>query len=166
MQIISGVVILLCILTAALGFVTEAKAGCQGGFSNYAGHCYFYADSSEPKLTWFEASALCVSKGAYLVNIGSHGEQAYIERMIRNTARENLWIGGNDIGQNQQYWTKGNAVGSTDGYTNWKTGEPSRLHSGNREPCMCIWGDSGDRWNDLDCFARIFYICEHDNSQY
>ncbi|CAH1798313.1 unnamed protein product [Owenia fusiformis] len=148
------------LLVAVLAIISETKAGCPGGFSLFAGHCYLYG--KDPELTWFEASALCVSQGAYLVNIGSSNEQHYIERSIRNTAMKNFWIGANSIGKNQQYWTKGNAVAG--GYTNWQHGQPSKYHKGNLEPCTLIWGDNGDRWNDVQCFQRYFYICEHDNA--
>ncbi|CAH1798296.1 unnamed protein product, partial [Owenia fusiformis] len=110
--------------------------------------------------------ALCVSKGGYLVNIGSSGEQAYIEILIYNTAKKKFWIGGNDIGQNQQYWTKGNAVGTkySPWYTNWNHGQPSRTYKGKREACMLIKGSEGDRWTDGMCHSHYSYICEHDNA--
>ena len=139
--------------------------------------------------TWLAASQCAVSRGGFLVEINSQGEQDAVFSAMNtagitasNTVAPDgggasyLWIGGNDIqtegtwiwdGDNTgvfaQFW-QGTSAGSAVGglFSNWGN-EPDNY---NNQDALGIaltdwpFGIAG-QWNDIDASNSIYYVIEY-----
>ena len=135
---------------------------CSGTI--FEGHAYMFCPRVLP---FYEAEAVCASKGMHLVRIDSAAERDYVgSEMIRRQIGAFPWIGATDRG-NVGIWRwldgtifwRGGAGGSAEGgaYTSWATGQPS--DGGQDHSQRCVQQVSGG-WNDLTCGIREYFVCE------
>ncbi|XP_078355560.1 uncharacterized protein LOC144640230 [Oculina patagonica] len=107
---------------------------------------------SSRELSWENARSVCLGFEGDLVSIKNKREMEFIENLTSNT---NMWIGLNDrLREDQFVWSDGTPFNSSV-YKNWNGGEPNN-DKGN-EDCVELRGSG---WNDVDCSATRFYICE------
>lgn len=118
----------------------------RGVFSN---HKYQVFDDS---MTWSEAKTSCEKLGGHLATISSNEEQEYIQKLIKSTRKENLWLGGSySEADGIWYWIDN----SEWNYTNWDalqpdnyTGDEFYLRIKNRDRVYDDWEAYDGKWND------------------
>jgi len=142
------------------------------GKGSLCGSCYKVFTVPD---TWDNAQANCKSFGAQLVKIESAEENDFLRRTFLTASLVTYWIGLSDQDKEDELiWTDGILLGS---YTNWRGSNPNNMN-GNQN-CGHItkgsfqmtfrkgsysWSynfrDYNGEWNDLECYARLGYICE------
>jgi len=130
----------------------------------YDGHPYMFCWQ---RLSFYDAEALCVSKGMHLVRIDSDAERDFVRtELLRHSTGAWPWIGATDRGNTGVWrWLDGTAFwrGGADGaaesgsYTSWSTGQPN--DGGQDHGQRCVQQVSGG-WNDLACAIREEFVCE------
>lgn len=177
-----------------LGFSYQSSAQCVSNESNVVSFSYNGANYEIVKenLNWINASSCAVSRGGFLVEINSQGEQDALFSNVNsagisasNTVAPDgggasyLWLGANDLltegawiwdgdntGSSSQFWqgtTSGSAVGGL--YNNWGN-EPDDF---NGQDALGLaftnWplGIAG-QWNDVDETNTLYYIIEYPNT--
>lgn len=143
-----------------------------GYFNN---HAYQVFNDS---MTWTDAKSACENQGGHLVTIESAEEQTYIQKIIKSSKKENLWMGG-VYSISNAVWTW---VDNTPwDYTNWDfsqpdnyTGDEYYLQIKNRDRIYDDWEAYDGKWNDMadipdgsdsnaDAPIELFgYVCEWD----
>jgi hypothetical protein len=135
---------------------------CVGAI--YEGHAYMFC---RQRLAFYDAEALCISKGMHLVRMDSDAERDFVRStMLRFQSGSWPWIGATDR-SNTGVWRwldgtvfwRGGADGTAEGgaYTSWSTGQPS--DGGQDHAQRCVQLVSGG-WNDLACAIREEFVCE------
>lgn len=100
------------------------------------------------------ARAVCLGFGGDLVSIESRREMEFIKVLSSAFKHDILWIGLNDLRKEGQFaWSDGTPFNSSV-YSNWNEGEPNNAGD---EDCV---ERRGSGWNDEQCSAIRFYICE------
>jgi hypothetical protein len=132
----------------------SGMTNCRDTFTKYGaaivvekdGNCY---GQFSTRVTQANAYAACKRHGATLATINNATENSLVAGLSNNGWS---WLGADDL-EKEGTWKWANGEEFT--FQNWGKGEPN--NSGN-EDCAHTWG--GGTWNDLDCNARINYICE------
>ncbi|BFZ21794.1 hypothetical protein BsWGS_24833 [Bradybaena similaris] len=76
--------------------------------------------------------------------------------VLKKNLSDSVWTGGNDI-LSEGVWRWGNTpIGP---YTAWYGDNPSS-NDGN-EHCLELRRDGNFLWNDNNCNARHYFVCEH-----
>lgn len=119
----------------------------------HQGHTYYLSDNP---MTWYEAKALCESKGGHLVTISDSAENTF----IYNNTTDKAWLGFTDEEEEDVWqWITGEEVT----FTNWLPGEPN--NNGNDEDFAHIRHNAPfDQWNDTknDSSENPYAILEFD----
>ncbi|MBG0789922.1 MAG: hypothetical protein H0S80_05415 [Desulfovibrionaceae bacterium] len=134
-----GFMLILC-----LGAWNNATAAPTTYYNDVTGNYYAF---SSGLTTWQAAEDQAVALGGHLVAIGSADEQSYIEKLIASvlSPTAKVWIGFTDQETEGTWvWSNGEDVN----YTNWHSGEPNNLHSGEGEDFAMIHWWSDGTWND------------------
>ncbi|XP_078656977.1 uncharacterized protein LOC144903054 [Branchiostoma floridae x Branchiostoma belcheri] len=87
------------------------------------------------------------------------GINAFLLNLIAMHAHppSSFWFGLHDRDYEGQWtWVDGTALG--DGYTAWIPGQPD--NSRDRQDCVYYRGDWSYLWDDRECNAAYFYICQ------
>lgn len=98
--------------------------------------------------SWNEGKADCLSKSANLVNIGSEGENLFVNSQIN----DRNWLGLREVAGNLMNWIND---GSEPSYVYWSGGQP--VYQDGREDCT--YTQSGS-WSTEDCARSLKFICE------
>ncbi len=161
------VVLLMCAATAA-----ESKVPANAQY--YKGHAYALYNMGKD---WVAAKKYCEKLGGHLVTITSSGEQSFIEKLLRASAKKNkYWIGGIRVDGGFAWVT-----GEKWKYTHWHSGEPNNwnghledrvmIHAATSGSYASYFGDWNDLYRDGSCPGLSYYskgsmgfICEWDLS--
>lgn len=114
--------------------------------------------------SYLEAKALCESDNATLATPRSDDENAFIAGLISETSIITIWIGVNDIDENNKW------ISVSDDrevkYTNWNKDQPSGFYKGREENGVEIYRPGfhglGGLWNDREIAAQNEFICLYD----
>lgn len=122
-----------------------ARTGCTL-LAPVAGRLYLWCGGAS--LTWADAGAACVARGASLVQI----EDADELNFLRAAGVTSSWLGLSDTEEEGIWrWVDGSALS----YANWGEGEPN--DSAGIEDCAVLRSDGA--WNDLDCAQARPFVC-------
>jgi len=117
--------------------------------------------------TYDEGMKFCKSKGGILARVDSKELKDAIAAAMgdRNSAKDRVWIGVNDITkENTWKYTGVNSYDDGDvGYTNWGKNEPN--DAGGKEDCVQMRPDQGV-WNDDQCSKEFRVLCEQVKDPY
>ncbi|XP_075157062.1 lectin subunit alpha-like [Haematobia irritans] len=108
-----------------------------------------------------EAKKECTRRGLQLVEIKSAEKNVAFDALLRNlfTKSPDLWLGGRDNGSSNKdrpfHWLMSEKPFA---FTNWSGGQPD--NSGGVEHCVHIYSATNFKWNDINCSAKLGYICE------
>ncbi|XP_072396194.1 C-type lectin mosGCTL-7-like [Diabrotica undecimpunctata] len=105
---------------------------------------------------WQNAFQFCESLHMKLLTIHSDEENERIHKYIRDASKgSEYWIGGTRLVDGFSWvWMP---YGSQIDYTKWSNGQPSDIN----EKCLQLWiTDNKLTWNDRDCNAEFYFICE------
>ncbi|CAH1793396.1 unnamed protein product [Owenia fusiformis] len=136
----------------------ESPIRCPSGFekNNKLNSCYFFENTK--KVTWYEANAICQSKGAHLLAIETQEEMNF----LKTKRRIGYWTGGNMLSNNVYKWQQGGCFYQSPlKYTHWSTrGNPPQPdnHRG-REKCIMVW-EQFYGWADFECTYLLNFVCE------
>ncbi|KAF4518117.1 hypothetical protein B566_EDAN007818 [Ephemera danica] len=122
---------------------------------------------------WYGASDYCKSRGMELVTIETEAENKALEQKVKDYFGPLkpgyagiYWIGLNDLGKEGEFrWA---STGKEADFTHWFPNEPSNKGYQN-QPENCASVDTittGTGWNDLDCTAEHYFICELHNMKH
>ncbi|XP_052286377.1 macrophage mannose receptor 1-like isoform X2 [Dreissena polymorpha] len=111
----------------------------------------------QTQASWRQAEADCLAKGGHLAHIPDQHHQDVIYQVISQHLGNDVWIGLNDMNEEQQYaWSSGDPVA----YTYWASGFENSMFHG-IEDCAGLGAKSyHGRWDDIACSSRLNYICE------
>ncbi|CAH1101939.1 unnamed protein product [Psylliodes chrysocephalus] len=105
---------------------------------------------------WVVALNFCESLHMKLLTIHSEDENERVHKYIRDASKgHEYWIGGTRLVDGYKWiWMP---YGTQVEYTNWSNGQPSDVN----EKCMQVWITNNKlTWNDRDCNAEFFFVCE------
>jgi hypothetical protein len=135
----------------------------------YNGHTYQIFENMN--LSWNNAKAYCTALGGHLVTITDENEQAFIDAIINDNPKPNLWIGLERNMDGTYSWANGEEFS----YNNWINGEevnyPTDLDiavliqtydSGEDMP-VGTWVDSSKE-GGVASVQEIGFICEWDEA--
>lgn len=105
--------------------------------------------------TWADAQTECAAWGTHLVDVDDAANDAWIFAEAQATVAGNWWIGLNDRSVEGAYAWDG---GSDSPYANWRAGEPNDF--GGNEDCAWYAETGGGAWNDKDCSAMAYFVCQ------
>nr|AAL29932.1 lectin 2a [Girardia tigrina] len=109
-------------------------------------------------VTYNEAIQSCKARGMVLVRVTSAEDNTIVNGYANKVLADTYWLDGNDH-TNEGTWV--DARGNQLPYKNFAPHEPN----GNKnENCLMVYRVNG-MWNDLNCVARIWAICQRDPSQ-
>ncbi|TMW51188.1 hypothetical protein DOY81_003724, partial [Sarcophaga bullata] len=120
-----------------------------------------YLIETEYQYNWFEALNECTRRDSQLVIIDSEEKNTVITDLLKKVVGKSrdLWLGGNDeynINKERPFFWS--TTGQNFKFTYWADGEPT--NGGSIEHCVHIWQETQYRWNDLECDAKLGFICE------
>lgn len=126
------------------------------------GKCYKFHLSP---MNWTDAHAVCSAEQSYLAVINSQSEADYLvkitEEAPKSKVKGNFLSGAVYLGfhnrDNDGWKTIKGTTLEDSGYTGWGNQQPD---GGDNETCGSMFYNG--RLNDLGCFHRCFFICEHD----
>ena len=92
-----------------------------------------------------------------LISIHSREDQEAIEKMMSVIKfKHNIWTSGTDVDVERQFvWSE---TGKHLQYTNWRRNQPD--NAGEKEACLESCNDHQWKWNDHQCIAKNFLMCE------
>ncbi|XP_056002804.1 lectin BRA-3-like [Ostrea edulis] len=130
---------------------------CDIGWDFFGGHCYFL---NETGTTWGNAKTQCQAESAYLVEIDSLEENAWITEKV-GTGKCSpkwesclAWTGGNDLDTEGLFiWSRGTEMN----FTFWLPPEPNSYTVD--DDCIVILYPRGS-WADFPCISTRPYLCE------
>jgi hypothetical protein len=142
---------------------------CKLGWTAYNDKCYKKGGSSDQ---WGAARTACEAEGAFLVTINADAENAWVHNLCGGGK---CWIGGNDLSNERSHAVDGWQwhSGESNGYQNFKNGEPNDHSWNNGEDCIHM--RSSGQWNDHGCGIagtnggdgpQFSYVCEMTPSAY
>jgi hypothetical protein len=127
-----------------------AKTGCA---LTLQGESSYLLCSGTPA-SWADARTFCQQRGADLVIVDDAAENDWLASQELGAA----WLGASDSAvEGTWVWVDGSSLG----YANWNTTEPS--NSGGIENCLQLLGGDATtlgKWNDTDCTAVLPFVCE------
>ncbi|XP_045179347.2 hepatic lectin-like [Mercenaria mercenaria] len=117
------------------------------------------------RMPWTDAKNYCNDLGGYLAIITSQEEEQFIETSVFSAQNGSVWLGATtDASAKFFLWQDGSAV--SDGYMNWKDGEPILYNPSNdkAEHCMLIHKHTSGvwRWKAKSCSYKVIPLCEFD----
>ncbi|XP_070582573.1 macrophage mannose receptor 1-like [Erythrolamprus reginae] len=134
------------------------RGGCPESWLLFENKCYkFFGSNKNEQKSWKNAQKDCQKEefGGTLVTILNQRVQAFLTFHL-NEFQHDLWIGLNDIHEDQMYlWTSGRGLS----YTNWDKGFP------NSQDCIVMKSypyKSAGFWRNSYCSNTRPYICEAD----
>ncbi|KAH9504722.1 C-type mannose receptor 2 [Bulinus truncatus] len=128
----------------------KGLAKCQDSWEENSGYCYKVFNEG---ITWYNASDRCQKLEGYLPSIPDENTNRFIRNLILNRNNtDGVWIGLNDLLIEKMYnWSDGSPYK----FTNWSNGQPNS--NDKNEDCVEMY--SSGRWNDVDCYFQMQYIC-------
>ncbi|XP_060067342.1 perlucin-like [Ylistrum balloti] len=151
------------LLIVLLYTTTVSGESCPNGWTRYETSCYFFVDIQE---AWQDASSHCEAFDAQLAAIETEREDNFIRNHLLilhahdSTASVRYWLDGTDIATETE-WTWAYSEEPIIGYTNWCPNQPDNYNS--VEDCLRLARFCGFGWDDGNCEAKHFFICErHD----
>ncbi|XP_019645252.1 PREDICTED: perlucin-like [Branchiostoma belcheri] len=129
---------------------------CPYGYHQYRRVCYKVFLSPQ---TFTYATTGCQLDGGTLAIPRDAGINAFLLNLIAMHAHppSSFWFGLHDRDYEGQWtWVDGTALG--DGYTAWIPGQPD--NSRDRQDCVYYRGDWNYLWDDRECNAAYFFICQ------
>jgi hypothetical protein len=148
--------------TSYVGATACGCIGCNCGYPKINGVSYTVGSTTmclkyeASASVWETAQNECNALGGWLTSIRSAEEQAVAVSAcitgecfigLRDTAVEGIFR-----------WVEDESLG-TDGYTNWKAGNPDNWGSG--QHYAIIWGASNNyQWDDAGITTQIPYLCQ------
>uniref|UniRef100_A0A1I8Q0F5 C-type lectin domain-containing protein n=1 Tax=Stomoxys calcitrans TaxID=35570 RepID=A0A1I8Q0F5_STOCA len=117
----------------------------------------------EQKYNWFEAWNECAMRNMTLMAIDTTERHGVMNSMLRKrfTKCPNLWIGGNDLGEEGKFvWSP---TGRPFEFSNWQKGQPDNYKS--NENCVHYYDITDFEWNDAACSLKMGFICEENRFQ-
>ncbi|XP_056303014.1 ladderlectin-like isoform X1 [Danio aesculapii] len=128
----------------------DDRSRCPRDWRKSGSRCFKFFSRS---VNWVTAERNCQSLGGNLASVHNQVENDLLLSLVPGSTR--CWIGGHDGEQNGQWlWSDGSSFG----YTNWCSGEPS---SGS-EHCLEINWTSNRCWNNVGCSSTMGYLCAKD----
>ena len=141
---------------------------CPEGWIPYNDTCYQFNMGVSQKLSWAEAKEACNAIGdfASLVKINSQSEQDFVNKRIQLTTSLNVWIGLNDIkNENVFRWSADHSELDSTAYKIWANGKPSE-NMDDRD-CVAILSLRKDgAWSVQNCTEKRNYICMRHRGKY
>ncbi|GDX78720.1 hypothetical protein LBMAG42_05310 [Deltaproteobacteria bacterium] len=131
------------------GVVDEA---CDCTATTDGARTWYYCATSA---TWADAQAECSGWGLHLLDVDDATDDAQFFAEAQATSAGNWWFGLNDRAAEGVYAWDG---GSDSPYTNWRAGEPNDF--GGSEDCAWYATTGGGEWNDKDCSAMAYFVCQ------
>ncbi len=130
------------------------ETGCPSdcATAEYGDHVYMFCDNS---LTWSAGRTVCQTYGYDLTTVNDSDENIWMVDVAYIIYFGKWWTGYNDVAS-EGSWVWAN--GETTTYTNWHSGEPNNVGSG--EDCMQLGRFGSYTWNDEPCDSPFHYICE------
>ncbi|XP_062407758.1 macrophage mannose receptor 1-like [Sardina pilchardus] len=127
------------------------SAGCKAGWIRHGYNCYFVGTQTS---AFEEAKELCKRSSAYLVDVQSSVENAFLISLVGARPEKHFWIGLSN--QRDRYmfeWSNSKHVP----YTHWNTRMP-----GQKQGCVAMTtGALAGLWDVLSCSNKEKYICKH-----
>ncbi|XP_071094837.1 perlucin-like [Haliotis cracherodii] len=146
---------LVSVLLSSLASVTVAEdtSKCPTGFAQYGNSCYWFSNVGG---SFPEARSYCQFFRSHLVRITSKEEDDFVTHKAKQIGRE-FWLGATDcITEGEFRWEGGVPLN----YTNWCPEQPNNDGGDKPHHCLMLWKRCGYRWNDLECDAELYFICE------
>ncbi len=128
-------------------------------------HSYLFCAETA---TWQGAQDACLALGYDIVQIEDSGENAWIWATAEGTdAVSSWWIGLSDsdstgAAEGAFGWPDGTGLDDWD-FSAWRAGEPNDYDAdgdGVGEDCARYTDNAAGLWNDSDCAAEVYYVCE------
>ncbi|CAG5132628.1 unnamed protein product [Candidula unifasciata] len=130
-----------------------ALGACWLGWVEFKGVCYSF---NPDYLPWLSAQASCQLYGARLIQVDSQEKQEWLEKTLKETNLNNVWIGGTcRLHQSTWFWVP--SYRPIKNYTNWLAGQPGNPSA---EQCIQVYSGYQYKWNDLSCLTALQYVCE------
>ncbi|XP_041040880.1 macrophage mannose receptor 1 [Carcharodon carcharias] len=131
--------------------VIPVEEGCLKGWKRYGTSCYFTGQTAK---TFNDASNMCKSQNAFLVNVQERYEQAFLTSLIGLRLETHFWIGIKSDPDNKGAFLSVN--GGPVSYTNWNIDMPGR-----KAGCVGMaTRNAAGLWGIYDCTDRAKYICK------
>jgi len=118
----------------------------------------------EPKRTWKDAQADCLSRGGMLATIHTAEESAALKTFtdsICSFGSAVIWTGGNVVMNANSEAVEADwrwATGARMNFTNWREGTPDGRWRGED----CVERTADGLWNDVNCEVERPYICRYE----
>ncbi|XP_076039227.1 perlucin-like protein [Oratosquilla oratoria] len=127
------------------------KGSCRSPFYKVGGDCLFV--QSDVQHTWENARKFCRSFGGDLV---VPSDVLKLKELLTNFRDRSFWIGGVDIGDNNNkwQWLNGSLVDLSVG---WSRYQPDKLKG---ENCIHYWHLSNWLLNDNVCSVMMNFVCQ------
>ncbi|XP_060519804.1 uncharacterized protein LOC132698003 isoform X2 [Cylas formicarius] len=163
--------------------VEEIVGPCDFGWIAVNQFCV--ATPEQVRLTWTDAEGECVRRGGHLLSIRSERDQNMVDRLLFNSPgykeHNAYWIGASDKAHESDFrWSDGLPFA----YTNWFPGWPQHQHYNKQPnddglseqdcvearrtysvPSSSIGFTPSFMWNDRDCSALNYFLCERLQSE-
>ncbi|XP_026329389.1 macrophage mannose receptor 1-like [Hyposmocoma kahamanoa] len=132
-------------------------------FNQKLGKCYKF--HLTPK-NWTDAITTCSAEQSYLAIIESQVEADHLVQMTADAPKHKVhgdYLAGTvHLGFHKKYSDEWKTIKGVplynSGYAKWGGGQPD--NRGGTEVCGSMFYDGG--LNDMSCYVRCFFICEHD----
>ena len=125
---------------------------CSSGWTKFGNFCYFINNQSK---TWQDAREYCHKQNAYLVDIHTADENAFVSKLSSTKA---FWI-GYYASQGDFVWDRTGVRGS---YLHWRNNKPDR----ERHPCVIMnlkYEFTFGQWSDRKCNTALASACKKGN---
>ncbi|XP_052681594.1 C-type lectin domain family 4 member E-like [Crassostrea angulata] len=151
------------LVTNELDTSTVQQTVCEGGWSPYGSHCYFFSTS---KMSWDKAKVECEAHASYLVEVDDLNENRWLSYNFLETIDGvscsdvfacSAWIGASDlISEGVFSWTRQNRLVTL---AFWGPLQPNDVLSfPTTEDCVSML--QGGFWDDISCADANNFICE------
>ncbi|KAK7471880.1 hypothetical protein BaRGS_00035464, partial [Batillaria attramentaria] len=123
---------------------------CSDGWQGYGDSCY----KLFPAANYITSVSTCEEQNGVLASARTEDEFNFIYQTVAESSP--LWLGGDDqAAEGTWVWRDGTLI--SNGYDNWKSGEPDGNH--NTKDADCVWVLRGGLWRDGVCSWPKPFVC-------
>merc|ERR1712154_35109 len=160
-------------LLCTLALLGSCYGACPAGWNGFMGSCYLYIRGGA---TFFEGIVECgaAQKGAYLVEMGSTAENAFVAELAKEkepdqqpglgfgSPRHTVLLGLDDFAQENIFVFTMSHMEPSFNPLPWYQNEPNNYRD--NENCVGMGTQEGSdyygKWFDIDCHSRQPVMCE------